>query len=592
MTIRVAIIGAGPGGLVTLKTLLEASRPDQQIEACLFEAESDVGGTFNYRSYENAELVSSKQLTTFSDHRLPLKTPDHVSLPDYVDYLRSYVERFHLGPSIKFNSPVIRVSPLPNGSEWAHRVSYVDGTSEDKKERTYDCSHIAVCTGLHVEPNIPDIPGIEHVQGDVFHSSRYKGRDQVAGKKVLILGCGETAMDIAYESIKADAESVTMCFRTGFLSFPKQLSRFQVFGKTFSGGLPIDGLITNLFETAYVHRAIAQSRLRWFISDFVIKRVLWFLTGTQAGMNQHVGALPKERLGRAFVFLNKSNKAMPYLNRPYKTHNPFLAFIGNRYIDPPEDAASDRAVDTCTWPKYIDDHGVVHFQPNHDRKDWQRLKNRKITPNCVVYCSGYKQTFPYLDPSYPTASDAQIRNIVNPSHPDIAFIGFVRPGVGAIPPIAEQQAMWWTALITGRMKMPMDPPHYHLLAPKSARIHYGVDHSAYMSTLAKDFGGAPGLLELYRRHGLQILLVYCFGASFVTFYRLVGPFESSVAPEIARTELAETILRRGYIGNLFFGLIPMLFYGFVNSVALLLDLVGLLPREQEIELSAGTKGKA
>jgi dimethylaniline monooxygenase (N-oxide forming) len=281
----------------------------------------------------------------------------------------------------------------------------VDRNGDETKERTFDCSHIAVCTGLHVEPNIPDIPGIENVQGDVFHSSLYKGRDQVAGKRVLILGCGETAMgefipadqnylsnvleDIAYESIKADAESVTMCFRTGFLSFPKQLSRFQVFGKAFSGGLPIDGLITNLFETAYVHRAVAQSRLRWFISDFVVKRVLWFLTGTQAGMNQHVGALPKERLGRAFVFLNKSNKAMPYLNRPYKTHNPFLAFIGNRYIDPPEDAASDRAVDTCTWPKSIDATGRVHFQPNHDRKDWQRLKNKNIQPNCVIYCSGY-----------------------------------------------------------------------------------------------------------------------------------------------------------------------------------------------------------
>ncbi|KAJ5798552.1 Monooxygenase [Penicillium pulvis] len=593
MTIRVAIIGAGPGGLVTLKTLLEASTPDQQIEAYLFEAESDVGGTFNYRSYENAELVSSKQLTTFSDHRLPLETPDHVSLPEYVDYLRSYVERFKLGPYIKFNSPVLRVSPLQDGSQWAHRLSYVDRNDPDQtKENTFDCSHIAVCTGLHVEPNIPDIPGIENVQGEVFHSSLYKGRQQVAGKKVLILGCGETAMDIAYESIKADAESVTMCFRTGFLSFPKQLSRFQVFGKTFSGGLPIDGLITNLFETAYVHRAVAQSRLRWFISDFVIKRVLWFLTGTQAGMNQHVGALPKERLGRAFVFLNKSNKAMPYLNRPYKTHNPFLAYIGNRYIDPPEDANSDRYVDTCTWPTSIDATGRVHFQVKHDRKDWQRLKDKNIQPNCVVYCSGYKQTFPYLDASYPTASDAQIRNIVNPSNPDIAFIGFVRPGVGAIPPIAEQQAMWWTALITGRMQMPMDPPHYHLLAAKGSRIQYGVDHSAYMSTLAKDFGGAPGLLELYRRHGLQILLIYCFGASFVTFYRLTGPFESSVAPEIARTELAETILRRGYTGNLFFGLIPMLFYGVVNSVALLLDMVGLLPLETEMGCGESCKGKA
>ncbi|KAF2277101.1 uncharacterized protein EI97DRAFT_366367, partial [Westerdykella ornata] len=89
----ILLTSASPGGLTTLKTLLEASTPERPIEAQLFEAEEDVGGTFQYRSYENAELVSSKQLTTFSDHRLPLSTPDHISLPQYVDYLRTYVDK-------------------------------------------------------------------------------------------------------------------------------------------------------------------------------------------------------------------------------------------------------------------------------------------------------------------------------------------------------------------------------------------------------------------------------------------------------------------------------------------------------------------
>ncbi|KAF2493291.1 dimethylaniline monooxygenase [Lophium mytilinum] len=579
--LRVAVVGAGPGGLVTLKTLLEASTPERPIEARLFEAEENIGGTFQYRSYENAELVSSKQLTAFSDFRFPLDQPDHISLPQYVDYLKSYVDRFDLAPFIKLRCPVVNISPLESSSQkWKHRVKYIDNPSGE--ERNYDCSHVAICTGLHVQANIPSIKGIENIHGEVLHSSNYKTRSQLTGRKILILGCGETAMDIAYEAMKADAVSVTMCYRTGFLSFPKALSRFQVFGRQFKGGLPIDGLITNLFETAYVHRAIAQSRLRWFVSDFVIKRVLWFLTGTQAGMNQHVGALPPERLGRAYVFLNKSNKAMPYLNRPYKTKNAFLDFIGNKYVDPPEDANSDKWVDTCTFPVCIDETGTVIFEPRPDRKDWQRMKDKAVKPDCVVYCTGYKQDFAWLDPSYPTASSANIRNIVNASHPSIAYIGFVRPGVGAIPPIAEQQAMWWTALILNRMALPTDPPHYHLLASKGSRIQYGVDHSAYMSTLAKDFGGAPGLLTLYLRHGWRVLLTYCFGASFVTFYRLVGPFESPEAPHIAVTELAETILRRGKIGNLLFGVIPMLFYGLLNAIAYVLDFIGLLPEEKSV----------
>jgi len=196
---------------------------------------------------------------------------------------------------------VNKIEPIAKSADqrWKHRVTYVDKHS-DGSERTFDCSHVAICTGLHVEPNMPTIPGIENIKGEAFHSSKYKKRAQLTGKDVLIMGCGETAMgmlhhvcmhgrmlictDIAYEAMKGDAKSVTMCFRTGFLSFPKALSRFKVFGKQFKGGLPIDGLITNLFETAYVHRAIAASRFRWFVSDFVIKRVLWFLTGTQAGM--------------------------------------------------------------------------------------------------------------------------------------------------------------------------------------------------------------------------------------------------------------------------------------------------------------------
>jgi dimethylaniline monooxygenase (N-oxide forming) len=141
--------------------------------------------------------------------------------------------------------------------------------------------------------------------------------------------------------------------------------------------------------------------------------------------------------------------------------------------------------------------------------------------------------------------------------------------------------MWWTALITNRMSIPTDPPHYHLLAAKSSRIKYGVDHSAYMSTLAKDFGGAPSLLELWQKHGWRVLLIYCFGASFVTFYRLSGPFAFDDARRITETELAETILRRGMVGNLFFGVIPMLFYGVLNALAWLADCCGLLPDEQD-----------
>lgn len=383
-------------------------------------------------------------------------------------------------------------------------------------------------------------------------------------------------MDVAYEAIKAPAKSVTLAYRTGWLSFPKVLNRFRVFGKTFGGSLPIDGLITNLFETAYVHHTIHATRLRSRISDIVIKKVMYFLTGTQEGCNQHFGALPNDLLGRSYVFLNKSAKAMPYLNRPYKREQPLLQMIGNEYMDLPEDATSDRSIDTCTWPSHFEADGQIVFQKDTTRKDWNRLSKQTIRPSLVVYCTGYRQDFAWLDEAYPTPNNANVRNIVKSDVPDVAFIGFVRPGVGAIPPIAEQQAMWWTAYITGNMAMPQKPGHYRLLARPGARIEYGVDYSSYMAVLARDFGGAPGLIELWRMHGLRILLIYCFGASFVSFYRLSGPFATPVAKEVAETELLDTIMRRGLVGNFFFGFVPMVFYGTLNILAYVLEKLGIV----------------
>ncbi|GAA5932836.1 flavin-containing monooxygenase [Sporobolomyces koalae] len=575
------IIGGGPAGVTALKTQTEAG-----VHCILFEAEEQIGGTFRYRAYENSELVSSKQLTAFTDYRFSAAQGDHVSLPEYCAYLERYVEHFGLTDKINLQSRVVKVEK----SNQLHSVTVK--RNGNKEHEHYTSSHLIICTGLHCIPQIPTIPGIDRFKSlpgkTVIHSSEHKTRDSLTGRKVIILGTGETGMDLAYESIKAGAAEVYLCSRGGFLSFPKVLNNFTVLGRTFDGNLPIDGLITNLFETTYVHPWVAASHLRWFVSDFMIKRVLWLLTGTQAGCNQWAGELPEERLGRAYVFLNKSHKASPYLNRPYKSRSKLLSFL-SEYHDPPEDTATPGQVEMAPFPTGIDETGRVEFdwdkcerRGGSWRKVRQRLEKRRIEPDLIIFASGYRQEFSsWLSEEYPRPWDCTVRDIVSRSDPTVAYLGFVRPGVGAIPPIAEQQAMWITALwnlpqsklaING---LPQDEPSYYLLAKEDARIKYGVDHSTYQSTLANDFGGLPGLGELLRVHGVVVTLIYCFSASFTSHYRLLpsSPFYSDKMVEVEKGEILDTIKRRGVLGNVFMGVIPMIFYGLVNLTALVLEVV-------------------
>ena len=162
-------------------------------------------------------MVSSRQLTTFGDFRIPDEegAGDFIKFPRYIKYLDDYADHFHLRPHINLNTRVTKVRRTKTGG---HIITYNprDGPSVD-----WECDAIAVCAGLHVTPGIPKIPGIERVP-ETIHSSQYKSRKQFGeGKNVIILGAGETSMDIALFSVTSPTKSTTICHRRGFVVVPK-----------------------------------------------------------------------------------------------------------------------------------------------------------------------------------------------------------------------------------------------------------------------------------------------------------------------------------------------------------------------------------
>ena len=123
---------------------------------------------------------------------------------------------------------------------------------------------------------------------------------------------------------------------------------------------------------------------------------------------------------------------MPYINRPYRSRPSWLDYL-SRYIDPPEDSPpqTDFAVDLAPFPSRFLPDGRAVF-PASKRKDAQRMQARDVRPDTVVFATGYRQEFSFLDSAsnYATPAEADVRNIVRTGDEGVAFIGFVRPGVG------------------------------------------------------------------------------------------------------------------------------------------------------------------
>jgi hypothetical protein len=204
------IIGAGPCGLAAQKNFRQAGIP-----YVAFERDDDVGGAWNAaaksaRVYDSAHLISSKRLTEYVDFPMPDDYPAYPSAKQAHAYLRSYADAFELRDSIRFQTSVL--SAVRSEGGWLVRT--------DRDAEPIRFAGLVIANGHHWDPLIPEWPG--EFSGDIFHSRDYREPSKFAGKRVLVVGAGNSGCDVAVEACQV-AERVVHSLRRGYHVLPKFL---------------------------------------------------------------------------------------------------------------------------------------------------------------------------------------------------------------------------------------------------------------------------------------------------------------------------------------------------------------------------------
>ncbi len=209
---RACIIGAGSSGIAACKVL-----KDHGIPFDCYETSDRVGGNWAYgnpnqmsSAYKSLFINTSRPRMQYSDYPMPDHYPVFPHHTQIAEYFNNYVDHFKFRQDIHFNMAVTNATPLEGGG-W--EVTLQDGT-------THRYRALLVANGHHWNPRWPDPPFPGHFDGDIIHSHYYRTPDPYVDKRVLVVGFGNSAMDIAVETSRVSTMTY-LAVRRGFHIIPK-----------------------------------------------------------------------------------------------------------------------------------------------------------------------------------------------------------------------------------------------------------------------------------------------------------------------------------------------------------------------------------
>lgn len=381
---KVCIIGAGIGGITICKYLKQNS-----IEFDCFEKSDSFGGIWNIQNessaaYDSLHINTSKKITEFEDFKMPNDFPVFPSHSLIFKYLEDYCKHFDILNNISFNTSVDQVN---YNNENQFIVTLNGGI-----KRVY--SYVIVATGHHWSPNIPfDIK--DNFKGEILHSKFYKNSKSFENKKILVVGIGNSAVDIACELARVPSNHVTISTRNSTYIYPHYFL-----------GKPLCELSSD-----------SKFQLPKFIKRSIGHLVLRIATGNQ----QKLG-IPKP----TFKLLNQhstvSTDIFSLIGKGKIDFRPDIKFIHQNSIQFSDE--KEEVFDTiisCTGYKIS-----LPFLS----EQFINQKELETTNQLNLY-----------------------RRIVHPQYTNLLFVGFVQPNYSVFRTV-EEQSKWIINLLKNKFQLP------------------------------------------------------------------------------------------------------------------------------------------
>lgn len=215
---RVCVIGAGPSGITAAKNLL-----DEGMDVMVYDYGKEVGGNWVFSEgsshssvFETTHIISSKTLSQYDDFPFPPEYPDYPSHQQLAAYFQNYAKHFNLYEHIQFDMMVEKCE-LDSDKKW--KVT----TTKNGLTKSESFDSLAVCNGHHWKPRYPEYPG--NYSGKMMHSHDVKRFSDFTDQRVLVIGGGNSACDVAVESCRF-SKSTDISWRRGYWIVPK-----FIFGK-------------------------------------------------------------------------------------------------------------------------------------------------------------------------------------------------------------------------------------------------------------------------------------------------------------------------------------------------------------------------